>query len=113
MSATLIRHGWLLRGIEFSMSDGIHVIEYNGRGIGFEQVTVDGLVIRRTCWYWFVPSFEFKLGGRPGVLEVRVWPWLGLRSLVLRVNDQVVYAEGAGESIGKQIGLPGDWDELA
>ena len=113
MSATLIRRGWLLRGVEVSTSDGVHFVEYNGRGIGYEQVLVDGVVIRKRSWYWFVPRFEFKLGGRSGVVEVRVWAWLSLRSLVLRVGDRIAYAEGAGRWNEKQSELPSDWDELA
>jgi hypothetical protein len=112
MSAKLIRRGWLLRGIEVSMSDGVHIVEYNGRGLGYEQVSVDGAVIRKG-WYWFVPRFDFKLGGYPSVVEVRVWPWLLLRSLVVRVGDQVVYAEGAGDWYKKPISFPSDPDDLA
>ena len=112
MSAKLIRRGWLLRGIEVSMSDGVHIVEYNGRGLGYEQVSVDGAVIRKG-WYWFVPRFDFKLGGYPSVVEVRVWPWLLLRSLVVRVGDQVVYAEGTGRWDKKQKGSRSDWEELA
>ncbi len=112
MSARLIRRGWLLRGIEISLSDGIHSVEYNGRGLGYEQVSFDGAVIRKS-WYWFVPRFEFKLGGYPSVVEVRVWPWLLLRTLVLRVGDRVVYTEGTGGRDEKQIGVPNDWEELA
>jgi hypothetical protein len=113
MSARLIRGGWLLRGVEVSMFDGVHFVEYNGRGFGYEQVSVDGVVIRKRSWYWFVPRFEFWLGGHPGVVEVRVWPWLSFRSLVLRVGDRVVYAEGAGRWGKKQNVVPSDWDELA
>jgi hypothetical protein len=112
MSARLIRSGWLLRGIEVAMPDGIHFVEYDGRGFGYEQVTVDGLVIRKS-WYWFVPRFEFKLGGYPGSVEVRVWPWLLLRSLVLRVGDRVLYAEGTRGWADDKSGAPTDWDELA
>ena len=113
MSARLIRRGWLLRGIEVSMSDGVHFVEYNGRGFGYEYVSVDGVVIRKRSRLWFVPRFEFKIGGYPGDADVRVWPWVLLRSLVLRVGDRVVYAEGAGKWDKKQIGVPSDWDELA
>jgi hypothetical protein len=113
MSARLIERGWLRRAIEVSLPDGAHVVAYDGKGIGFEQVRVDGVVIRKRSFYWFVPRFEFKLGGWPGVVEVRVWPWLLLRSLVLRVGDSVVYAEGANVRAKKPIGPPDDWAELA
>jgi hypothetical protein len=113
MLAELIRRGWLLRGIEISLSDGIHFVEYDGTGFGYEQVSVDGDVIRRRSWYWFVPRFEFKVGGHPSVLEVRVWPWLLLRSLVLRVGDRILHAEGTDGWDEKQIGAPSDWEEFA
>jgi hypothetical protein len=113
MSARLIRRGWLLRGIEVALSDGVHFVEYNGRGVGYEQVSVDGAVVRERSWYWFVPRFEFKLGGFSSVVEVRVWPWLALQSLVLRVDDRVVYVEGTGRSGKGQIGVSSDWEELA
>jgi len=76
------------------------------------MVSVDGLVIRKS-WYWFVPRFEFKLGGRTSAIEIRVWPWLLLRSLVLRVSDRVLYAEGVGGCFKDKLGAPRDWDELA
>jgi hypothetical protein len=113
MSARLVHRGWLRRAIDVSLPDGPHVVEYDGTGFGFEQVTVDGAVIRKTSWSWFVPRFEFKVGGWHGVVEVRVWPWLMLRSLVLRVGDRVVYAEGVGVGDKKPAGLPRDWAELA
>jgi hypothetical protein len=113
MSARLIRRGWLIRGIEISMSDGVHFVEYNGWGFGYEKVAVDGTVIRKRSWYWFVPHFEFKVGGYPSSVEVRVWPWCSLRSLVLRVGGQVVYAEGTSRWDKRPIAVPGDWDEFA
>jgi hypothetical protein len=113
MSARLIRRRWLLRRIAVSLPDGVHLVEYNAWGFGYEQIVIDGVVIRKRSWYWFVPRFEFKLGGHPGVVEVRVWPWLVLRSLVLRVGGRVVYAEGTGGWDKKPIGGASDWDELA
>jgi hypothetical protein len=112
MLARLVRRGWLLRGVEFSLEDGPHVVEYDGRGMGYEQVTADGVVIRKTRWDWFVPRFEFKVGGWPGLVEIRVWPWLLLRSLVLRVGDRVIYAEGV-PGLEKRGGISRGWDDLA
>jgi hypothetical protein len=95
ISARLIGQGWLRRMIEVSLPDGPHLLEYYGAGLGYEQVSADGLVIRKASLIWFVPRFEFKLGGWPAVLEIRVWPWFTVRSLVVRVGDWVVYAEGS------------------
>jgi hypothetical protein len=99
----LILRGWLLRGIEVTMPDGVHYVEYDGRYVGYEQVTVDGSLIRTKSWLWFVPRFDFKLGGQPSAVEVRVWPWLLLRSLVLQVGNYVVYAEGSGSANTKRV----------
>jgi hypothetical protein len=113
MSAELIGRGWLRREIRVALPDGLHVVAYDGTGLGYEQVIVDGTPIRRTSWLWFEPRFEFKLGGWLGVVEVAIWPWLTLRSLVLRVGDRVLYAEGDGW-VGKQGGArTDDWAELA
>jgi hypothetical protein len=89
------------------MPDGVHRVEYNGRGF-YERVTADAVVLRKTCWYWFVPRFDFALQGPPAVLEVRVWPWLQLRSLVLRVGGHVVYAEGIDGAVTPRAELPLD-----
>jgi hypothetical protein len=109
MSSRLIDRGWLRRVIEVSLSSGNHFVEYDGRGLGYEHVAVDGTVICAKSWLWFVPRFEFKLAGYPTVVEVRVWPWLALRSLSLRVGDQIVYAEGDAAR-GK---MPSEWEEWA
>jgi hypothetical protein len=93
ISTKLIRRGWLKRTIIVTLPDGHHIVEYDGTGLGYEQVWVDGDVIRKRSLVWFVPRFDFKLGDWHSVIEVRVWPWLLLRSLVLLVGDQVIYSE--------------------
>jgi hypothetical protein len=113
MVARVVRRGWLLRGIEVSMSDGVHLVEYDGRGLGYEQVSVDGSINRTRSWWWYVPRFEFKVGGRSGVVEVRVWLWLSLKSLHLWVGDQLVFAEGAGVSGFKKMAALDDWGDFA
>ena len=98
MPSRLIRWNWLYRSVAIDLPGGPHVVEYNGAGLGYESVSVNGVTTRETSWYWFVPRFEAKLRGMPLVVEVRVWPWLWLRSLVIRVKGRVVYAEGSGAS---------------
>jgi len=113
MVARLVRRGWLLRGIEVLMSDGVHVVEYNGRPVGYEQVSVDRAIIRKLSLWWFVPEFQFWVGGHLGVVVIRVWPWFSLRSVHLWIGDELVYAEGDTEAAKKKKTSPGDWDELA
>lgn len=113
MLATLVGRSWLHRMVEVEMPDGPHLVEYNSRGAGFEQVTVDGRTIRRRSSLWYVPRFEFELGGHPSVVDIRVWPWLTLRSFVLRVNEKVIYAEGV-DGGGKEPKEPlGDLADFA
>jgi hypothetical protein len=83
MRAILVQRGWLRRTLEVEMADGMHIVDYNGHGLGYEQVTVDGFIIRIPSFWWYVPRFEFKLSGWPSVVEVRVYPWLTLRSFAL------------------------------
>ena len=112
MLSRLIDRGWLRRVIEFTLVDGSHVVEYDGRGVGYETLKVDGIVIRKMDWLWFVPRFNSKLGGWPLIVEVRVWPWFLLRSLVIRVDGQIVYAEGLGGWAKQQARGLDDWDDL-
>jgi hypothetical protein len=61
-SARLAQSGWLRRTIEFTLSDGPHLLEYSAwEGVG-EQISIDGVVIRKYCWYWYVPRFDFRVG---------------------------------------------------
>ena len=95
MHATLISWGWLLRQLEVELPEGRFIVTYNGRGFGYESVYVDEQVAEHaTSLLWFVPVFVFPLGRRLGTIEVRVWPWLALRSLHLIVDGEVLYAEG-------------------
>ena len=73
------------------------VVEYNGRGLGYESVLVNGQLAQRKGGQlvWFVPRFDFALGRRYAYLTVRVWPWLMLHSLVLYVDGQCVYVDGS------------------
>jgi hypothetical protein len=43
---------------------------------------------------WFVPRFESAIDAMLAVLEVRVWPWLAVRSLRLHIDGQTIYEEG-------------------
>jgi hypothetical protein len=113
MRATLVKRGWLRRTLEVEMSDGMHLVDYDGTGLGYEQVNVDGFIVRILSFWWYVPRFDFKLGGWPSVVEVGVHPWLTLRSFALRVNEQVLYSEGVSDTGSKPLDGFGDWRDLA
>jgi hypothetical protein len=104
MQAKLVQRGWLLRTLEVEMPDGIHLVVYDGSGLGYEQVTVDRTTIRGSH-RWYVPRFDFRLGGLPSAIEVRVWPWFALRSFALLIEEQVLYAEGVNYSGMGSAGL--------
>jgi hypothetical protein len=107
MRAALIRSSWLRRVLEVRTDDGWFLVEYNGRGLGYESVWVNGeLALSSTSLMWFVPRFDFSLGPRPAVVEVRVWPWLTIRSFRLTVDDVVLYAEGR-----RMPALPEGWQD--
>lgn len=97
MSVTVRRvgGGWLRRELELSTPEKAYRVVYDGRGLGFETVYVDGeLAWRGTGNAWFYPRFFFYVGDLPASLDVRVWPWLGVRAVTLRVRGEVVYREG-------------------
>src|SRR5262245_31887393 len=94
MRATMQKGGWVQRLLEVHTDEGWFLVEYDGRGV-FEYVRVNGEeVARDTYWYWFAPRFDFRLGRHPAVVEVRMWPWMVIRSFRLTVGDEVLYAEG-------------------
>jgi hypothetical protein len=62
--------------------------------MGYEQVSVrPGTVTRKVSLIWFVPHFDFDVGGRPATINVSVWPWLAIRSFLLRVDGSLMYVE--------------------
>ena len=89
------RKSWLFLEWEVSIPAGNFRVTYSGHGYGFESVRVDDVIVVKTrSVLWYVPKFEFTIGGLPATVEVRVWPWLMLRSIRLRVGDEVFYTEG-------------------
>jgi hypothetical protein len=95
MSCKLTRKALLYRSWQVVTEEGWFTVEYDGRGMGYESVRVDGSEAVRTPSYsWFVPRFEFTVGSLPARVEVRVWPWLSMRAIRLYVNNRPVYAEG-------------------
>ena len=94
IQASLERSSWLQRSFHVVTPEQHHMLRYHGRGIGWEGVFVDDvLVARETSLAWFVPRFDFRLGECSGVIEVRVWPWLTIRSFRLSIDGVLLYEE--------------------
>jgi hypothetical protein len=95
MAADLANASWLRRQFAVSVPRGQSLIEYDGRGFGFESVNVDGLTVRsETSFWWFVPEFKFRVRGYRALIKVRVWPWLAIKSFELWVDGRLLYHEG-------------------
>jgi hypothetical protein len=93
-TAKLDEKGWLYRAFEVTTSEGTYRITYNGRGLGHENVSVNGkFAAGCTSAIWFIPEFSFSVGSIPALLKVRVWPWFAIRSLELTINGEAVYSE--------------------
>ena len=93
--AKLIQSGRLVR--EWEIIDGLRFCRliYNGNGIGFESVLIDNQTIKKTrSWFWYVPRFDFEIYDMSAVIEVRVWPWLAIRAIHLRISDKILHQEG-------------------
>ena len=95
VSVALRGRGLLLRTFDVRTPPGTHLVTYDGRGMGYESVLIDGVPAARvTSLLWFVPRFEFHVDGLPAVLQVRVWPWLAMRAVRLEIAGRVGYIEG-------------------
>ena len=94
LQTQLLEKKWLKRVFQVETDTGIHRIEYNGRGIGFETVKVDGQVsVQKRSWFWFIPKFTFQLESISGEINVRVGPSLSIRSFRLILNSVIYYQE--------------------
>jgi hypothetical protein len=92
--AKLIEKGWLYRKFEVLAPHGSFEVAYDGKGIGYEQVTVNGEIAnRRQSLFWYVPEFDFLIGGAPARISVRIWAWTQFRSFVFEINGETVYSE--------------------
>jgi hypothetical protein len=91
-AVTVVETGWLRRVFRVVTPEGCYLVEYNGRGLGYESVLVDGVLVKRlTSLYWFVPRFWFKLGPRNCLMKVRVSPWLSLHSVEIWIDGRCVF----------------------
>src|SRR5262245_65558837 len=105
MRAYLYERSWLGVLVHLEADGQLLAIEYDGRGIGYESVYVNGrLAVETGGHLWFVPRFEFEHGPLRIAVEVRVWPWLTLRSFRLFVNDKEVALERAPRGVAWPVG---------
>jgi hypothetical protein len=90
VSETNLRRLWTI-----TLPEGRFNLEYDARGLGFEQVLLDGEVVcRRESWVRAAPRFEFHVGNQRAELEVKLTMQPAIGSLCLTLDDDVVYAEG-------------------
>lgn len=96
MSAKLVRRSWLTREWDVEVAGEHHRVKYNGTGVGFEEVLLDGLracVVRTR--HWFAPRFEFVVAGAPALVEVDITPALRVKRARLVIADRIVWDEDA------------------
>lgn len=94
MIANLIEKKWLWRTFHVVSPEGVFEVIYNGKGIGYEEIIVNGEVAcRLLSHFWYVPKFDFLIGNLESQVNVRVWAWLQIRSFDLVINGETVYLE--------------------
>jgi hypothetical protein len=109
--ATLVARGLLYRRLAVTAPLEM-TLEFHGRSL-LDRVLVNGReVARQTSWWRIAPRLSFTLasddGSVPGLVEIRVWPWLALRGFRVTVGGRVVYTEGklAAPAAGAQSSGP-------
>lgn len=92
--ANLIEKKWLWRSFHVVTADGVFEVIYNGKGTGFEEVTVNGeIACRMPSLLWYVPKFDFVIGSSNAQINVKVSPLLQISSFNLIVGDTELYSE--------------------
>lgn len=92
--AKLLEKRWLYRKFEVLAPHGTFEVAYNGTGIGYEEVLVNGEIAKRKqSLLWYVPEFDFTVGGAQAKISVRVWAWTQIRVFDFEINGETVYSE--------------------
>ncbi|MGI8670489.1 MAG: hypothetical protein ACR2J3_11705 [Aridibacter sp.] len=92
--ANLVEKERLTRSLSVITHEGVFDIVYDGNGLGYEQILVDGETAKRTISiWWYVPRFEFNIGGQNAIVKVGVSPFLKISKFSLVVGGQTVYSE--------------------
>ena len=94
LPVTLVDRSWWRRAFRVETKPRPVEVIYNGRGLGYEQVLVDGHVaVRKRSWFWFVPHFEFQFAGHSATFDVAVWPWFAISTFRFTIDGDLVYEE--------------------
>jgi len=73
MTVELIEKLGFVRVFEVSDSEGRFEVTYDGEGMGYEQVLVNGEVIaKKRTVLWYAPEFRFNIGAKHAVMYIRV-----------------------------------------
>lgn len=97
MGVTVKERGWLKRVIEITDRDETIVLTYNGCGSGYELVSIQGdgyVEDRRSSLVWFISRFDLSYKNSQYVVDMKIWPWLTIKSMVVKKDGDVIYREG-------------------
>jgi len=95
----VVQQAWLKRAYKVETDEGSFLIEYNGRGIGYETVRVNGEVVSRPrSWFWFVPHFDFFVGSMVAAIDVKIGITLSIKAITLSIDSKEVFHERAQPS---------------
>jgi hypothetical protein len=91
----LVRSAWLVRVWEIIINGKTYRVEYNGWGMGYESVIVNGEVVARFgTMTAMVPKFDFVLDQQPVTLLLNANIWGKIYTMQLQIADHIVYSEG-------------------
>jgi len=92
--ANLIEQSRLVRKFNVITNEGLYEVIYNGTGMGYEEIIVNGEIACRTNSYlWYVPQFEFLIGNTSAKVEVSVSVWMKIQHFNLIIAGVSVYSE--------------------
>ena len=92
--ANLMEKRWLWRSFHVVTNEGVYEVIYNGKGTGYEEVTVNGeTACRMSSVLWYVPRFDFNIGSAAAQINVKVSPLLQIVSFDLSVSGTEIYSE--------------------
>ncbi len=92
--ANLIEKKWLWRNFHVVNANCVYEVAYNGKGTGYEEITIDGEVACRIqSLMWYAPKFDFVIGDANAQINVKVSPLLQISSFDLIIDGTEIYSE--------------------